>query len=108
MHYLETYLRCFCFEQLNQWSKWLPWAEFCYNTSFQSAVGITLFEAVYGKIPPTLKWFLPGEIRVLTMEEELMLCDKILIQLKGNLAHAQHRMKISADKHKRDVHFSGG
>ena len=48
---LETYLRCFCSEQPNQWSKWLSWAEFCYNTSFQSAASMTPFQAVHGRTP---------------------------------------------------------
>ena len=60
---------------------------------------MTPFAAVYGRIPPTLKQFLPGEIKFPAVEEELMLHDEILGQLKSNLACAQHRMKISADKH---------
>ena len=105
---LETYLRCFCSEQPNQWSKWLSWAEFCNNTSFQSTTGITPFEAIYGKTPPTLRQFFLGEIRVPAVEEDLRAHDEILQQLKCNLDRAQHRMKIAVDKHRRELQFQVG
>lgn len=38
---LETYLRCFAMERLRQWNCWLPWAEYWYNTSFQTATQTT-------------------------------------------------------------------
>jgi hypothetical protein len=45
---LETYLRCFASEKKNQWSQWLPLAEWWYNTSYHIATRMTPFEAVYG------------------------------------------------------------
>ena len=85
---LETYLRCFCSEQPNHWNKWLSWAEFCYNTSFQLAAGMTIFQAIYGRTPPTLRQFLLGEIRVPAVEEDLRARDETLQQLKCNLDRA--------------------
>ena len=79
---LETYLRCFYSEQPNQWSRWLPWTEFSYNTGFQLAVGMTPFKAIYGRLLPTLKQFLPGEIKVPMVEEELRMRDQLLGVLK--------------------------
>ena len=92
----EIYLRCFCSKQLNQWHRWLSWAEFCYNTSFQSAIGKTPFEAIYGRPPPTLKQFMLGENKVPAVEDALRLRDEIMRQLKCNLDRAQHRMKAIA------------
>ena len=74
-HCLETYLRCFSSEQPKQWSRWLSWAEFCYNTSFQSVADMTPFKAVYGRTPLTLKQFLPGEVKVHAVAEELRVRD---------------------------------
>jgi len=46
--YLKMYLRCFTVDNPKSWSKLLSWAEFWYNTSFQSSIGMSPFKAVYG------------------------------------------------------------
>lgn len=45
---LEQYLRCFYEAQPRCWKERLPWAEFSYNTSHHSTIGITPFEATIG------------------------------------------------------------
>lgn len=75
---VETYLRCFVFERPRQWTKWLSWVEYCYNTSFHSAAGMTPFEAVYGRPPPTFGSFLTAEIHVKAVAEELASHDEVL------------------------------
>lgn len=51
---LETFLRCFVGPKPKKWLDWLAWAEFWYNTTFQSSAGMTPFKAVYGRDPPLL------------------------------------------------------
>ncbi|XP_073149101.1 uncharacterized protein [Henckelia pumila] len=58
---VETYLRCFCSEQPKNWAKWLHWAEFWYNTSYQTSAGLSPFEVVYGRKPSAVIRYLPGE-----------------------------------------------
>ena len=70
---------------MRQWSKWLSWAEYCYNTGFQSTAGMTPIQAVYGRTPPTLKQFLPGEVRVAAVADEIRVRDEILGLLRSNL-----------------------
>lgn len=82
---LETYLQCFASERPKGWGKWLAWAEFCFNTGFQSSAGMTPFEAVYGRAPPPLIPFLPGEVRVQAVADELRERDDILAQLRSHL-----------------------
>ncbi|KAL0552393.1 hypothetical protein IC582_011502 [Cucumis melo] len=51
---VEVYLRCFCNDKPKEWIKWISWAEYWYNTTFQRALGMTSFQVVYGRKPPPL------------------------------------------------------
>ena len=95
---LESYLRCFASEQPKNWTYWIPWAELWYNTTFHVSTGMTLFEAVYGRKPPSLVRVLQGETRVEAMEAELMDRDEALRQLKHHLSHAQELMRKYANQ----------
>ena len=55
---VETYLRCMTSDKPTMWSKWLPLAEFWYNTNFHT------YEVVYGQSPPMHLPYLPGESKV--------------------------------------------
>lgn len=46
---IEMYVRCLCGDRVRAWPQWLAWAEFCYNTSYHSALKATPFEVVYGR-----------------------------------------------------------
>jgi hypothetical protein len=43
------YLHCVTGDRPRAWVDWLSWAEYCYNTSFHTALRATLFEVVYGR-----------------------------------------------------------
>ncbi|KAJ0764722.1 putative nucleotidyltransferase, Ribonuclease H [Helianthus annuus] len=105
---LEAYLRCFAVDQPKNWALWLPWAEFWYNSTFHASTGTTPFETVYGRRPPSVFQFVPGEIRVEAVAQDLRDRDEALKQLKLHLANAQSSMKLQADTSRRDVHFSVG
>uniref|UniRef100_A0A0V0GZ30 Putative ovule protein n=1 Tax=Solanum chacoense TaxID=4108 RepID=A0A0V0GZ30_SOLCH len=51
---VEQYLRCFVADSPHEWSPLLPWAEYWYNTALQAAAGMTPFQALYGREPPTI------------------------------------------------------
>lgn len=44
----EMYLRCFTSSRQKEWMKWLSWAEYCYNASWNLTINKTPFEVVYG------------------------------------------------------------
>jgi hypothetical protein len=54
---LENYLRCFAGDKPKEWTRWLPWAEWWYNTTYHSATKMIPFEAVYGRPPPILSTY---------------------------------------------------
>jgi hypothetical protein len=46
---LETYLRCFCSLEQDDWALWIAVGEYTYNSSVHSTTGVTPFRAYYGK-----------------------------------------------------------
>ncbi|KAJ9542106.1 hypothetical protein OSB04_028612 [Centaurea solstitialis] len=105
---VETYLRCFIHGNARNWAKWLPWAEFWYNTSYHTSSKCTPFKALYGRDPPRLLRFQVGSTGVSSVEEQLLERDAMLDELKGYLLRAQQHMKITADKSRRPVKFQVG
>jgi len=97
---LETYLRCMCSEKASDWSKWLPLAEWWYNTTFHSSIEMTPYEVVYNQPPPVHLPYLPGETNVEAVDRSLQRREAMIQMLKFFLLQAQHRMKVQADKHR--------
>ena len=58
---LEGYLRCVTGQTPQNWSKWLPLAEFWYNTNYHNSLKTTPFQALYGIPPPLHIPYLPGD-----------------------------------------------
>jgi len=75
---------------------------------FHGSTGVSPFEVVYGRKPPTVMQFVLGEIRVQAVLQELSDRDEALKQLKQHLLQAQSVMKENADKKRRDVQFQVG
>ena len=66
---------------------------------------MTPFKALYGRDPPTVPQYHVGTSPVNEVDKALLTRDELLAQFKRNLAVATNRMKQTADKHRRDVHF---
>jgi hypothetical protein len=57
---IAMYLRCLIGDRPRVWVDWLPWAEYCHNTAFHSALRTTPFQVVYGRPPPSLLSYTQG------------------------------------------------
>ncbi|KAL6323200.1 hypothetical protein AAG906_027482 [Vitis piasezkii] len=90
---VEQYLCCYAHHQPRKWSFFLPWAEFWYNTTYHASTGMTPFQALYGRLPPTIPHYLMGTTPVHAVDQNLASRDAILRQLKTNLHAATNRMK---------------
>lgn len=89
----EQYLRCFTNQQPRIWSHFLAWTEFWYNTIFHQSVGMTHFQALYDQIPPIITDYLVGISPMEKVDQELVMWDKKLKQLKHNLEQGQNLIK---------------
>ncbi|WVZ53447.1 hypothetical protein U9M48_004387 [Paspalum notatum var. saurae] len=61
---IGMYLRCLTGDRPRQWLRWLPWAEFVYNTSYHTALKDMPFRVVYGHDPPAIREYDVGDYRV--------------------------------------------
>ena len=86
----------------------LSWAEYWYNTAYQTSAGMTPFQALYGRMPPTIPQYIRGSTNNLVVEQYMLNRDEVLALLKRNLAKAQTRMKDITDRKRQDAYFAEG
>ncbi|KAL4028780.1 hypothetical protein IC575_011991 [Cucumis melo] len=82
---VETYLRCFYGERPHEWSQWIHWTKYWYNTTYHSSIEITPFQAVYGCLPPPLVYYGDMETPNSTLDQQLKDRDIALGALKEHL-----------------------
>ncbi|GJX89623.1 putative mitochondrial protein [Tanacetum coccineum] len=99
---LGCYLRCMCGEKPKEWIKWLPLAEFWYNTNYHTSTKTTPYEAVYCQTPPIHVPYIPGDSRVEEVDRTLQAREEAIKVLKFHLKRSQDRMRNQANKHRTD------
>lgn len=105
---IQMYLRCFTSRRPKEWVKWIPWAEFCYNTSIHSSTKKIPYEVVYGKPPLTLLTYVPGTTQVEAIDHMLKSRDEVIKELREQLSCAQNHMKKKYDAKHTDKSFEIG
>jgi len=105
---IAMYLRCVTGDRPRAWVDWLSWAEYCYNTSFHTALRATPFEVVYGRSPPPMLPYSPGTARTDTADALLRSRDEMLAEVRQRLLQAQQLSKKYYDAGHRDVEFQVG
>lgn len=102
---MEDYLHCFVVDHLQQWARFLPMAEWHYNTAWHSAIHITPYEVIYGRTPPSLIDYLNGTSSVGAIDEFLTDRTQLLHTLKENLHSVQNRMHNQTNSKCTDITF---
>ena len=105
---LQTYLRCMASEKPKEWSKWIPLAEWWYNTSYHYAIHATPYEIVYGQPAPTHLSYSVKESKVEAVDRSLKAREAAIKLLKFYLNRARNRMKQQADRKRSDRNFEVG
>jgi len=105
---IKMYLCCFTSDRPRRWFQWLPWVEYCYNTSYHSSLKATPFTVVYGRSPPTMLSYYPGLAKLEAVDQELFNRDLVLQDLRNRLLQAQNSMKARYDAKHRHVHYQIG
>jgi hypothetical protein len=105
---LEMFLRCAVHDAPRQLRRFLPLAEFWYNSCFHTSLGCSPFHALYGHEPNF------GAMPELDIDPSAPVAGVLteragqLALLKKNLEVAQKRMKGNADKHRTEKEFQVG
>jgi hypothetical protein len=86
---IAMYLRCITGDRPRTWVDWLSWAEYCYNTSFHSALRATPFEVVYGRPTQPILPYRSGPARTEAVATLLRGRDDILTEARHRLIQAQ-------------------
>ena len=90
------------------WDDHLPFIEFSYNNSYHSNIGMTLFEALYGRRCISLIWwFEVGESSILGPEIIHEALEKVRV-IKDALATVYSLQKSYAKNRKRRLEFNVG
>ena len=88
---LEQYLDAFVQDNPYTWITLLSWAEFHYNTNYHSSLKMSPFQALYGRIPPTIPRYTKSSTSVQALDDILAHRDCLLQALMINLlAFAAH------------------
>ena len=88
----------------NQWGKWLPLAEWWYNTNYHSATKMTPYEVLYGFPPIHIPYF-PKDLAVASVDKYLNTKDEVIKRVKAYLQLAQNIMTMIANRKRSDHNF---
>ena len=105
---ITMYLRCLTGDRPRNWLDWLPWAEFCYNSSYQQSLKTSPFEVVYGRPPPSIRSYDHGDARLPAVEKAMLDRDEFLAEVRDRLEQAQQHYKAVYDRRHRPVHYAPG
>ncbi|GJR58993.1 ty3-gypsy retrotransposon protein [Tanacetum coccineum] len=104
----EQYVHAMVNDRPDHWVSFLPWAEYCYNTSYHSSIKMSPYQALYGKVPLSIIPYPPRSYKVAVVEDVLVERDELLRRLRDNLLAAKNRMEEKANLKRHEVEFNVG
>jgi hypothetical protein len=102
------YLRCLIGDHPHDWLRWLPWAEYVFNTAFQSSLRDMPLRVVYGRDPPSLRSYAHGDSRVPAVARTMEEHTKFLEDIRHRLEQAQALQKHHYERLHREVTYQAG
>ncbi|KAJ9542270.1 hypothetical protein OSB04_028776 [Centaurea solstitialis] len=95
-------------DRLTNWDTYLPLAEFSYNNSFHSSIGMPPYEMLYGRRYRTpICWGEVGQ-HVLGSTEVVQRTTENIQRIRERLLTAQSRQKSYTDRRRSDLEFQVG
>ncbi|SNX87466.1 related to Gag-pol polyprotein [Melanopsichium pennsylvanicum] len=106
---VEQYLRMYCNYEQDNWVTWLPMAEFVYNNTVHSSIGVSPFFACYGWNPKSHP-NLPEQVGVLNPKrKEFAHQQKEFTEyLQEQIRYAQSRTVEQYNRKRKDIEFKVG
>ena len=95
-------------EFLGSWDRYIPLMEFAYNNSFQSSIGMSSYEALYGrKCRTPMCWMELNELKVIGLDIVKDTEEKVQV-IRERLKAASDRQKSYANLKGRDIEYKVG
>jgi hypothetical protein len=79
-----------------------------FNTAYQSSLQDTPFLVVYGRDPPSLRSYEPGDTRLPTVAKSMAEREEFLADVQGHLEQTQATQKLFYDRNHRAVSYQVG
>lgn len=100
---LEHYLRAMTSHRPHRWVKWLALAEWWYNSTYQSAIKKSPFDALYGVQPRQICVPATNRSNVGVVEDFQVQREAMNLFLKDAITKAQHKYKQYGDKKRQEA-----
>ena len=95
---LKQYLRIYCHDRQNRWARWLPLAEFAYNSSPHSVTKLSPMFSLYGFEPRGIQVVDDGEMASPAAEDWLYRMTKVHNQTHATLKAVNDRRSAISQK----------
>ena len=105
---LEDMLCMYVMDKPSKWEDYLHLVEFAYNNGQQASLGMSPYEALYGRRCRTLVTWDNLVNRIVLGPELLKEMEQEVVNIRKNLKVAQDRQKIYADKYRVNREFNVG